>query len=239
MFSLFASLAQIIEKEERQLRAPKPRIEVDHIWDSRTLTGRPSSWKEITSRKNPDNIMEMTRSKLGMSVPQLEDNEIRRSRSTMLADRRTQDSLDAMMREKANDAKSSEAGFKSAASLFTPDELKGLKPTYAPNERLATESTNAVIGLGSRTGKVPLQMSRYARQRAFPPDFTQCRNNPDRTLVEASALEATMRPKPWKKDPPPSVPEMPASHIFPRDPMSSFSVRPGSFPLADPRSSWK
>ena len=62
---------------------------MDHIWDSRTLTGRPSSWKEITSRKNPDNIMEMTRSKLGMSVPQLEDNEIRRSRSTMLADRRT------------------------------------------------------------------------------------------------------------------------------------------------------
>ena len=197
-------------------------IEVDHIWDSRTLAGRPSSWKEITSRRQPDNIMDMTRSKLGMSVPQLEEHEIRRSRSTMISDRRTQDSLDAMMREKANDAKSSESGFKSAASLFTPDELKGLKPTYAPNERLATESTNAVIGLGSRTGKVPLQMSRYARQRAFPPDFTQCRNNPDRTLVETAQSDAYSRARPWQRQEPLTPAQVPGS---------AFCPRPGDTPI--------
>ena len=36
-------LSQIIEKEERQLRDPKPRIEVQHVWDPNTLHGRPTT----------------------------------------------------------------------------------------------------------------------------------------------------------------------------------------------------
>ena len=214
-------LSQIIEKEERQLRAPKPRIDVQHIWDSETLKGRATMWKEIQNRRQPENTMEQMRSKLGMSVPQFEQSEMRRSRSTMMADRRTRDSLDAMARERADDAKSSESGFKSAASLFTPGELQKLRPIYAPNETQATETTNALIGLGAR--QVPLQMSRYARQRAFPPDFTNCRNCPDRGLVEQGRHTLATRPKPWMTDRLPDPTKMDAT--------SSFCLRPGDTPI--------
>ena len=212
-------LSEIIEKEERQLRAPKPRIPVQHIWESETLKGRASLWKEVAPRPQPNNMMELTRSKLGLSVPSVEQNEMRRSRSTMLAARRTRDSLDAMDRERNNDAKSTESGFKSAASLFTPDDLQKLRPIYAPNERLATETTNALIGLGAK--QVPLQMSRYARQRAFPPDFTNCRNNPDRGLVERGRADLANRPKPWMTE---RMPDPSSSN-------SSFCLRPGDTPI--------
>ncbi len=56
-------LSEIIEKEERQLRAPKPRVPVQHIWESETLKGRASLWKEVAPRPQPGNMMEMTRSK--------------------------------------------------------------------------------------------------------------------------------------------------------------------------------
>jgi len=169
-------LSEIIEKEERQLRAPKPRINVQHIWEAETLKGRASLWKDVEARPQPSNMMDLTRSKLGMSVPGAESNELRRSRSSMLAARRTRDSLDAMQREREADAKSTESGFKSAASLFTPEDLQKLRPIYAPNEKCATDTTNQLFGLGAKA--VPLQGSRYARQRAFPPDFTDCRCAP-------------------------------------------------------------
>lgn len=172
-------LSEIIEKEERQLRTVKPRITVDHIWDSEALKGRATLWKDIEARPQPDNMMDLTRSKLGMSVPGVEANEMRRSRSTMIAARRTRDSLAAMQRERDADAKSTETGFKSAASLFTPDQLQGLRPIYAPNEKCATETTNQLFGLGAK--HVPMQPSRYARQRAFPPDFTTSRCAPSRS----------------------------------------------------------
>ena len=41
-------LSQIIEKEERQLRDPKPRIEVQHVWDPNTLHGRPTTCRRQT-----------------------------------------------------------------------------------------------------------------------------------------------------------------------------------------------
>ena len=222
-------LSEIIEKEERQLRAPKPRIEVQHIWDANTLKGRATLWKEIGQRPQPPDIMEKTRSKLGMSVPHIAEDEMRRSRATMLADRRTRDSLAAMARERQADAQSTESGFKSAASLFTPDELQKLRPIYAPNEICATETTNAIIGLGAR--KVPAQNSRYSRQKAFPPDFTNCRNAPDRGIVERNRLDASTRAKPWMTPAKPPVPEMPAPHVVPRHPNSSFCVRPGDMPI--------
>ena len=216
-------LSEIIEKEERQLRAPKPRIDVQHIWDSEALKGRATLWKEVTQRKQPHNMMEMTRSKLGMSVPQLEPHEMRRSRSTMIAARRTTDSLAAMQRERAADAMSNESGFKSAASLFTPGDLQKLRPIYAPNEKCATETTNQVIGLGAR--QVPLQMSRYARQQAFPPDFTTSRNNPDRTLVETAQSDAYSRARPWQRQEP---------HTPAQVPGSAFCPRPGDTPIQQP-----
>ena len=166
-------LSEIIEKEERQLRAPKPRINVQHIWEAETLKGRASLWKDVEARPQPSNMMDMTRSKLGMSVPTLAAHEIRRSRSTMLASRRTRDSLDAMQRERDADSRLTETGFKSAASLFTPEDLQKLRPIYAPNEKCATETTNQLFGLGAKA--VPSQASRYSRQRAFPPDFTDSR----------------------------------------------------------------
>ena len=227
-------LSEIIEKEERQLRAPKPRIEVQHIWDSETLKGRATLWKEVSQRSQPANMMELTRSKLGMSVPQLEDHEMRHSRSAMLAARRTRDSLNAMDRERAADARSTDTQFKSAASLFTPDDLQKLRPVYAPNERCATETTNQLIGLGS--AKVPLQMSRYAKQRPFPPDFTNCRNAPDAPLVERMARENVDRAKPWMTPAKPPVQKMPAPHIVPRaSDGSAFCPRPGDMPLVSKR----
>ena len=221
-------LSEIIEKEERQLRAPKPRIEVQHIWDAETLKGRATLWKEVTARSQPGNMIEMTRSKLGMSVPMVAANDMRRSRSSMLADRRTKDSLNAMARERKADSMSMEKGFKSAASLFTPDQLQDLRPNYAPNEIQATETTNSLIGLGAK--EVPLQMSRYARQRAFPPDFTNCRNNPDRNIVERASHMANTRQKPWMTPAPPPKDTM-QGHIVPRSVSSSFCTRPGEMPL--------
>jgi len=222
-------LSEIIEKEERQLRAPKPRIEVQHIWDANTLSNRATSWKYVQQRQQPANMMELTRSKLGLSVPTVEESTMRHSRSSMIAARRTRDSLDAMQRERNADAKSNETGFKSAASLFTPEDLQKLRPIYAPNEKCATETTNELIGLGAK--RVPLQMSRFAKQRPFPPDFTQCRNCPDRSLVERLQNDARTRARPWQTPPPPPVPKMPAPHIVPRALDSSFCRRPGDMPL--------
>jgi len=222
-------LSEIIEKEERQLREPKSRMSVQHIWDSNTLEGRASSWKAIQARSQPGNMMELTRSKLGMSVPTIEHTELRRSRSTMIAARRTRDSLDAMQREREADAKSTETGFKSAASLFTPEDLAKLRPTYAPNETCATDTTNAIVGLGAR--QMPMQQSRYARQKAFPPDFTDCRNNPDRTLVERLRVENVQRAKPWltpSKPPPPAAPG--PTHMTSRT-GSAYCPRPGDLPV--------
>jgi hypothetical protein len=219
-------LSEIIEKEERQLREPKPRVEVQHVWDARTLRSRPSVWPDVRCRPQED--IAAVRSKLGMSVPPLEPTE-RPSRSRLLAARRTRDSLAAMDRERAADAVSGEVGFKSAASLFTPKDLQSLRPTYAPNERLATETTAALIGLGAR--RVPLNKSRYNRMAAFPPDFTDSRNNPDRTLVSQGLFETRERAKPWLTDPAPPVPPKPASHIIPRSQHSSFCVRPGEYPV--------
>jgi len=222
-------LSEIIEKEERQLRDPKPRIDVQHIWDSNALEGRATSWKHVMQRQQPTNAMEVTRAKLGLSVPEVRDEDMRRSRSSMIAARRTRDSLDAMQRERAADAKSSETGFKSAASLFTPDDLQKLRPIYAPNEKCATQTTNELIGLGAK--RVPLQMSRYARTKAFPPDFVDCRNNPDRNLVATMQADARNRQRPWRTPAAPPVPAQPAPHIVPRDPYSSFCVRPGELPV--------
>ena len=223
---------QIIEKEERQLREPKPRLEVSHVWDAETLKGRATLWKEVQPKPLPPNAIEMARSKLGMSVPQFNDAEeaSRMSRAKLFAARRTRDALDAMERERSNDAKSGEAGFKSAASLFSPADLSALRPTYAPNEKMATNTTNELVGLGAK--RVPLVKSRFNRQRAFPPDFTSCRNNPDRSLVERAVEESRMRQKPWLTPSKPPVPEMPASHVFPRSTSSSFCTRPGEFPIS-------
>lgn len=47
-------LNEIIVKEEAQLRAPKSRIEVRHIWDANAgLAGRGSLWKETKFRARP------------------------------------------------------------------------------------------------------------------------------------------------------------------------------------------
>lgn len=226
-------LSEIIEKEERQLRGPKPRIEVQHVWDPKALAERPTLWKDVQARPQGRDAMGLARSKLGMSVPQLQNGESRQSRTTMIAARRTRDSLDAMQREREADAKSSEVGFKSAASLFTPEDLQQLRPIYAPNERCATETTNQLIGLGAK--RVPLNKSRYNREQAFPPDFTSCRNNPDRVLVEQSRVEASTRQKPWMTAPRresynPKV-EITQHHIVPRSTNSSFCIRPGDLPI--------
>lgn len=219
---------QIIEKEERQLRAPKPRVEVQHIWDPHTLASRATLWKEVQARPQEKGAIAMSRSKLGMSVPSVNDAGIN-SRARMIAARRTRDSLAAMQREREADAASSEVGFKSAASLFTPDDLAALRPIYAPNERCATETTNELIGLGAK--RVPLVKSRYSRQRAFPPDFTNCRNNPDRSLVERLRDDTRTRSKPWLAPAPPPLPKIEAPHIVPRSATSSFCIRPGDLPI--------
>jgi len=200
---------------------------VQHIWDSNTLAGRATMWKNVTQRTQPANTMELTRAKLGLSVPHVAAHEERQSRSSMIAARRTRDSLDAMQRERAADAKSTETGFKSAASLFTPDDLQKLRPIYAPNETCATATTNELIGLGAK--RVPLQMSRYARSKPFPPDFVDCRNGPERLLAERSRTDARERPRPWRTETLPR--EIPNSSNFPRGTDSSFCVRSGMLPV--------
>ena len=224
---------QIIEKEERQLRAPKPRVEVSHVWDAETLKSRATLWKDVQPRPIAPDAIGNARSKLGMSVPQFNDAEevMRNSRSKLLASRKTRDALDAMERERSNDSKSGETGFKSAASLFTPSDLAALRPIYAPNEKMATETTNALFGLGAK--RVPMVKSRFNRQQAFPPDFTQCRNNPDRSLVERAREESRTLAKPWMTPAKPPLPDMPKAHIVPRSTYgSSFCVRPGDFPVS-------
>jgi len=220
-------LSEVIEKEERQLRAPKPRIEMQHVWNPHSLTGRASTWEDV--RPAPPASMADTRSKLGMSVPHIDDSHVY-SRSKLMATRRTRDSLAAMDRERAADATSGEVGFKSAASLFTPKDLAAMRPTYAPNETYETSTSTQLIGFGAK--RVPLNKSRFNRTAAFPPDFTNCRNNPDRMIVERGMAETRNRAKPWLTDPPPPVPDKPFSHIVPRATNgSSFCRRPEDYPI--------
>ena len=40
-------LNEIIVKEEEQLRAPKPRVDVAHVWNPADLKERGSTWKDI------------------------------------------------------------------------------------------------------------------------------------------------------------------------------------------------
>jgi len=229
-------LSEIIEKEERQLRAPKPRITVEHVWDPNALKGRASEWEEV--RPAPQQNIGAVRSKLGMSVPQLDDA-TRNSRSKIFAARRTRDSLAAMDRERASDATSGETGFKSAASLFTPAELQSLRPTYAPNETYGSATSSQLLGLGA--AKVPLVKSRFNRMAPHPPDFTNCRNNPNRTMVERGLQETITRAKPWLTDPAPPLPQRPAAmgggtgSVAPRSHNSSFCLRPNDYPIEQRR----
>lgn len=223
-------LSEVIEKEERQLREPKPRVPVHHVWDPDTLKDRATLWKQVPPRPQPANALELARSKLGMSVPEVDaSGELRHSRSKMFASRRNRDALAAMARERDADAQSSEAGFKSAASLFTPEDLQKLRPIYAPNEKCATETTNQLFGLGA--ARVPLGKSRYARMKPFPPDSIICRNNPDRSLVESLRHETRTRARPWVTPPAPPLPPIAAPHIVPRSQTSSFCIRPGDIPV--------
>ena len=43
-------LSEVIVTEERQIREPKPRIEVKHVWDPVSLATRDSIWPDIKPR---------------------------------------------------------------------------------------------------------------------------------------------------------------------------------------------
>ena len=83
-----------------------------------------------------------------MSAPDIDDS-MAQSRTKLIAMRRTRDSLAAMDRERAQDAASTEKGFKSAASLFTPQDLAAMRPTFAPNESYATATSTQLVGYGA------------------------------------------------------------------------------------------
>lgn len=44
-------LNECIVKEEAQLKAPKPRVEVKHVWDGDALQDRASLWKDVKPRQ--------------------------------------------------------------------------------------------------------------------------------------------------------------------------------------------
>ena len=193
-------------------------MDVQHVWDPRTLHGRASTWEDVHSSAPRANLAD-ARSKLGLSVPS-KDESVVWSRSMLFASRRTRDSLAAMDRERAADEASADKGFKSAASLFSPSDISAMRPTYAPNESYATTTSGQLYGYGAK--RVPLSKSRFNRTSAFPPDCVDCRNNPDRGIVERGMNETKRRARPWLSDPAPPVPEKPASHIIPRSQHSSF-----------------
>lgn len=43
-------LAEVIAKEEKQARQPKPRVQVKHVWDPNYLAARDSIWREVQPR---------------------------------------------------------------------------------------------------------------------------------------------------------------------------------------------
>ena len=45
-------LSEVIVKEERQLREPKPKMEVKHVWDPVALATRDSDWPDRQPRLN-------------------------------------------------------------------------------------------------------------------------------------------------------------------------------------------
>lgn len=212
------SALQVIVKEEQQLREPKPRVEVQHVWDAASLQNRASLWKDVHSRGNPN--MAITRSKLGMSVPEANNN---KSKTKILAERRTRDSLHAMERQREADKASTEMS--SPASLFTPAMLQSMRPMYEPNEAYATETTSQLHGLGAK--QMQASRSRYNRQRPFPPENTASRNNPDRNLVETTVAEMEARERPWRRQPDPAPPPP----LVPRTEGTSFCARPGEQPI--------
>ena len=93
-------------------------------------------------------------------------------RVTLQKPRRTTDALAAMDRERKADAASGEVGFKSAASLFTPEDLQVLRPVYAPNERHGTQTTNALIGLGASALPVISHLNHADTSNVTASEFT-------------------------------------------------------------------
>ena len=83
----------------------------------------------------------------------------------------------------------------SGAAILAHGNLDGTATSWLEANWTFLSLTFAIVGLGAKG--YPLQASRYSRQRAFPPDFTTCRNCPDRTLVEAGRETLATRPKPW------------------------------------------
>ena len=227
-------LTESIEKEDRHLAKTPPRYTVMNVWDPRDLSARPSPWKSVQARAQEPDAMHTARSKLGLVSPTLPTNgNSIPCRSNMLAARRTQDVLASMARDREADSQADhEAGFKSMASFFTPQDLQRLKPSYSQNETHATETTNAIVGLGAM--KVPPSKSRFNRQMTN--DFVAANNSPNRVSTERARAEAIQRSRPWVTPPPPqpyteptyaSASPLSFYETFKRGEGSAFCVRPG------------
>lgn len=157
-------LSQVIVKEERQLNAPKPRVTVKHIWKPEDLAGRPSHWKEHVRVRRTEN----TAARFGVrEVPHA-----RYSRSTMLHERRSDETLQAFYRQqKGNDGlqirRPGTAAAPSTMSNMTPELYEQLKPTYGTNDNFATQTSAALIGLGAKNA--PHSQARARASRRTPP----------------------------------------------------------------------
>ena len=162
-------LTQIIEKEERQLREPKPSIHVKHVWNPGDLGGRPSTWRDIQQRPSRDTLRLST----DVEIP------VRECRSSLLHTRRQRENFTALHRSSPQEM-----------GLLGHDMYHKLHPTYGQNDTFASTTTAPLVGIGNVGW--PVSRPKHGRQ-SMDGIAVHSRNGGDRDLVEGGETEMRRR----------------------------------------------
>mmetsp|Transcript_55960 Transcript_55960/g.121813 ORF Transcript_55960/g.121813 Transcript_55960/m.121813 type:complete len:227 (+) Transcript_55960:232-912(+) len=170
-------LSQIIVKEERQLRAPKPRVEVQNIWNPDHLAKRESTWGDVRPRD-----LRAQRGTLQLA-PHSTPVETRHCRSHMLHERRMGENLQALRKSQNLEERS--------MGSMTPELYTRLHPTYGMNDSFATVTTSQLIGMGSDS--MPMKKRPGVGNASFS---VNARNGGDRARIETMQKEMRSRPPP-------------------------------------------
>lgn len=232
-------LSQVIVKEERQLNAPKPRVEVKHLWNPEDLKDRKTYWKENPRKKRME-----TGTLKSLGNPRSEHE--RYSRSTMLHERRADETLQAFYRQKKG-----EDGLQmhdrrrpmppSTMANVTPELYEQMKPTYGANDKYATETSAALIGLGARSA--PHSVPYFSRSVVTPSLAMESRNDQQRCQVEVGNLERRTMSRPatatsYTQRLNTRIQQQEIerrTNLFARSTHSAFCPRPHEIPFVDPR----
>lgn len=162
-------LTQIIEKEERQLREPKPKAAVKNVWDPRDLSGRPSTWRDIQSKPSRDTL----KLSADMAIP------VRECRTSLLHARNMAENFKALHRSMPQEM-----------TRLGNDMYHNLHPTYGQNDSFASATSAPLVGIGNVGW--PVGRPKHGRQ-TMTGIAIHSRNCGDRGIVEDGERELRQR----------------------------------------------